>query len=84
MKSGFRRAINWNKYKSKISTERPNQYSDYLTDPSFHGVNRLFVLSFGDNAHQANHTGYFLPKVEIKYYNVMINGQNFFDQLVKK
>ena len=30
LKSRFRRTINWNKYQSKISTERPNQYLDYL------------------------------------------------------
>ena len=46
LKSGFKRNINWNKYQSKISTERSNQSSDYLIDPSFQGVNRLFVLSF--------------------------------------
>ena len=43
LKSGFKRAINWNKYKSKISTEMSNHYLDYLIDPSFQGVNRLFV-----------------------------------------
>ena len=51
--------------------------------PSFRGVNRLFVLSFEDNAHQTRNTWYFLPKLEIKDYNVMINGQNLFDQPVK-
>ena len=35
LKSGFKRTINWNKYHSKISTETPNQYLDYLIDPSF-------------------------------------------------
>ena len=46
LKSGFKRTINRNKYQSKISTKRSNQSSDYLVDPSFQGVNRLFVLSF--------------------------------------
>ena len=50
LKSGFRSTINWNKYQSKVSTERPNEYLDYLIDPNFQGVNRLFVLSFEDNA----------------------------------
>ena len=44
LKSGFRRTINWNKYQSKISTESLNEYLDYLIDPSFQGVNRLFIL----------------------------------------
>ena len=44
--SGFKRTINWNKYKPKVSTERINQYLDFLIDPSIQGVNRHFVLSF--------------------------------------
>ena len=51
-----------------------------MIDASFRGVNRLFVLSFEDNAVRTGHTGCFLPKVEIKDYNVMINGCNFFDE----
>ena len=35
LKSGFKIAINWNKYQSKESTEIQNQYWDYLIDPSF-------------------------------------------------
>ena len=46
LKSGFERTFNWNKYQPKVSTERINQYLDFLNDPSFHGVNRLFVLPF--------------------------------------
>ena len=46
LKSGFKRTIDRYKYQSKISTKRSNQSSDYLIDPSFQGVNRLFVLSF--------------------------------------
>ena len=83
LKSGFKRRINWNKYQSKLSIEKPNEYFDYLIDPSFQGVNRLFVLSFENNAHRRRHTGYFLPKVEIKDYNVMIDEQTLFDQPVK-
>ena len=49
----------------------------------FQGVNRLFVLSFEDNAVRKGHTWYFNPKVEVKDYNVMMNERNFFDQPVK-
>ena len=35
LKSGFKRTINWNKYQTKVSTERQNQYLDYLIDPGF-------------------------------------------------
>ena len=44
LKSGFKRTINWNKYQAKVSTERQNQYLNYLIDPSFQGVNRLYHL----------------------------------------
>ena len=43
LESGFKRTINWNKYLAKA-----NRYLDYLIDPSFQGVNRVFVLSFVD------------------------------------
>ena len=56
LKSGFKRTINWNKYQSKKSTEGQNQYIDYLIDTSFQEVNRLFVLSFEDEAQQTNYT----------------------------
>ena len=42
------------------------------------------VLSFENNAHRARHTGYFLPKVETKDYNALIDGPNLFGQPVKK
>ena len=35
LKLGFERTINWNKYQSRVSTERKNQYLDFLIDPSF-------------------------------------------------
>ena len=44
LKSGFKRKINWNRYQSKVTTENRNQYLDYLIDPSFQGVNMLFVI----------------------------------------
>ena len=61
----------------------PNPYLDYLTDRSFQGVNRLLVLSFKNTTDRTVHTKYYLPTVEIKDYNVMIDEQNFFDQTVK-
>ena len=43
LRSAFKRTITCNEYQSKVSTERQNQYLDFLIDPSFHGVNRLSV-----------------------------------------
>ena len=80
LKSGFKKAIRWNKYESSIKTFARNRYLDYLINPSFQGVNRLFVLPFENENDRTSHSTCYLPKVEIKDYNVMIDGRNFFDQ----
>ena len=82
-KSCFKRTDMNNKYQSKTSTERSNQYLDYLIDPSFQRVNRLFVLSFEDNAHSKGYNQYFLPTIETKDYNVMIDDKTFFISQIK-
>ena len=46
LKSGFKRVINWNKYLSKPELLRQNPNLNYLIEPSFQGVNRLFILAF--------------------------------------
>ena len=43
-------------------------------------MNRIFVLSFESSTDRTSHTEYYLPKVEVKDYNVEIDGRNFFDQ----
>ena len=80
LKSGFKRTINWNKYQSKTSTKAQDQYLDFLINPSFEGRNRLFVLSFENENERPSHSEYYLPMVEIKDYNVNIDGRNYFDQ----
>ena len=83
LESGFKRTINWNKYLAKTTNQAQNRYLDFLTDPIFQVVNRLFVLSFKDDDGRESHKQYYLPTVEIKDYNVMIDGRNFFDQPIK-
>ena len=82
-KSGFKRTINCNKYQPKVSTERPNQYLDFLIEPSFQGVNRPFVLSFQNELQRTSYKRYYLLTRKIKKYNFMIDGQNIFDQPVR-
>ena len=83
LKSGFKRVINWNKYLSKpeLLAQHPNL--NHLVEPSFQGVNRLFVLAFENDDDTTSDYQYYLPKVEIKDYNIMINRENFFDQPIK-
>ena len=80
----------WNECKSKTETitqvHNDNNYKRTLLDTSIPGVNRLFVAGFNNidgNANQIirnNHRKYFLPRVDIKDYNVLIGGRNFYDQ----
>ena len=96
LKSGFKRIINWNKYLSKPELLAPNPNLNHLVEPSFQGVNRLFVLAFenDDDRFQGvnrlfvlafendddrtSNDQYYLPTVEIKDYNIMINGEKIF------
>ena len=49
LKTGFKRTIKWNKYRSQMSIQPQNNNLNYLIDPTFTSVNRLFVLSFPRN-----------------------------------
>ena len=49
LKSGFKKTIKRNKYRSKMTTQPQNNNLNYLIDPTFTNVNRLFVLSFTRN-----------------------------------
>ena len=80
LKSAFKRTVSWNKYESNIKIFAQNRYLNHLINPSFQGVNRLFALSFENEDQRKSHSLYYLTKVEIKDYNVMIDGKNFFDQ----
>ena len=80
---GFKRTISWNKYLSKPRIIAQNPNLNYLVEPSFQGVNRVFVLAFEDDAQRTGNKRYYIPNVEIKDYNVMIDGKIFFDQPVK-
>ena len=83
LKFGFKRAINWNKYQTEVSTERVNRYLDFLINPSFQGVSRLLLLPFENEAQWTSYKRYCLPTREIKNYNVIDDGQNVFDQPIR-
>ena len=58
LNSGFKRTINWNKFESSVKTFAKNWYLNYLINPSFQGVNRLFVLSFENENDRTSHSTY--------------------------
>ena len=80
LKSGFKRVISWNKYLSKPELLAENPNLNHSVEPSFQGVHRLFGLVFENDTQRTANSGYYLLNVEIKDYNIMINGGNFFDQ----
>ena len=80
LKSGFKRTISWNKYLAKPELLAQNANLNHLIEPIFQGVNRLFVLAFENDVQRTSNKRYYIPKVEIIGYNVMIDGKNFFDQ----
>ena len=60
-----------------------NSNLNHLIEPSFQGVNRLLALSFENDDQKISNKRYYIPNVEIKDYNVMIDGKNVFDQPIK-
>ena len=91
LKSRFKRTIKWNKYRSQMTIQLQNNNLNYLIDPTFTDVHRLFVLPFQRTAGQNNTTKdyrdsfshYCVPNIRIKDFNVLIGGKSFFDLLVK-
>ena len=77
LETGFKRTIKWNKYRSEMSNQTKNNNLNYLTDPTFTNVNRLFVLSVKDNDDRDSFSKYYVPKVEVKDFNVLIDQKPF-------
>ena len=90
LKSGFKKTIKWNKYRSQMTIQNNNNNLNYLIDLTFTKVNRLFVLSF-ERIEENNvrkdfrdsFSHYYALKAQIKDFNVLIDGKSFFDLPVK-
>ena len=84
LKTGFKKTIKWNKYRSQMTIQNNNNNLNYLIDPTFTNVNRLFVPSNErieeDNIekdYRDSFSRYYVPKVQIKDFNVLIDGKGF-------
>ena len=67
LKSGFKREIIWNKYRSQMSTEAANNNLNILhLDPTFTNVNRLFVLAYQAAANRQSFSTFYMPRVVVK------------------
>ena len=92
LSKGFERTVVWNEYKSKIETVNvagnDNNFKRTTLDVSFQGVIKLFAAAYETNNIKRNANTekskrrYYLPRAEIKDYNILIDGRNFYDQNV--
>ena len=85
---GFQKSIYWNEYKTKeINEDADANVFKYINlDPSFQGVNRLFVMAYNRANGQPTRNGqrkYYLPRIDLEKYNVIIDGRNFYDNPVE-
>ena len=86
---GFQRSIYWNEYKTKEKDEDGNaNATKYINlDPSFQGVNRLFLMAHSraddNHATRDGQRKYYLPRIDLKIYNVIIDGRNFYDNPIE-
>ena len=85
---GFQRSIYWNEYKTKeINEDADANVFKYINlDPSFQGVNKLFVMVYNRVDGQPTRNGqrkYYLPRISLNKYNVIIDGRNFYDNPIE-
>ena len=85
---GFQRSIYWNEYKTKEINENAdaNVFKYNNLDPSFQSVNILFVMAYTRANGQPTRNGqqkYYLPRIDLEKYNVIIDGRNFYDNPIE-
>ena len=72
LKTGITIDLTWNKYRSQMINQPATNNLNYLIDPTFNNVNRLFVLAFENEEDRSSYSKYYIPTVEIKDYNVIL------------
>ena len=83
LKTEFKRTIKWNQYRAEMTNQDKANNLNYLINPTFNEVNRLYVLSFENEEDAKTFSKYYSPKIEIKHFNVLIMEKSFFDLTVK-
>ena len=66
LRTGFKRTIKWNKYRSEMTYQTKNNNLNYLVDPTFTNVGRLFVVSFENENDGTYFSKYYVTKPYIK------------------
>ena len=87
LNQGFERAISWKKYRVEITTQPKNNNLDYMINPTFRNIIRLFVqlLKVANNDAAVNcFIKYYMPLLEIKDFNASIDKKTTFPATRKK
>ena len=83
LNGGFKRSVYWNEYKNKIETKTAdnNNVTRFPLHANFQGVNHIFndVNNDANKVQRDSYRKYFLPRINIKNYNVLIDGRSFYD-----
>ena len=84
----FQRSIYWSEYKTKVKNEDAdaNVFKYISLDPSFRGVNRFFLMAYNREDGEPTRDDkqrYYLPRIDLNKYNVIIDGQNFYDNPIE-
>ena len=75
--------MKWNKYRPEMTNQTKNNNLKYLIDATFTKVNRLFVLSFENENERTSFSKYYVPRVQIKDFNVLIDRKSFLNMSIK-
>ena len=79
----FKRTIKWNKYRSEMSNQTKNNNLNYWFDLTLIKASRVFVLSFENEDDRISFSKYNTSNVEIKNFNILIDGKRFFEAPIK-
>ena len=92
LETAFKTSVFWNEYKNNIErvaqAQNDNNFKRIMLDASYPGENSLFAIRFDENddsifkVERNSHKKYFLPRVDIKDSNVLIDSRNCYDQAI--
>ena len=83
LQTGMSIDFTWSRYRSQMINQTATNNLNFLIDPTFNNVNRLFVLAFPNGKDRRSFSKYYTPTVEIKDYNVIIDREPFYEIPIK-
>ena len=84
LKIGITIDFKWNKYRPQAINQSAMNNLNYLIGSTFNNVNRLFVLAFENEKDRSSYSKYYMPSIEVKDYNVILDDQEPFYEIPTK